>query len=117
MSEVKVNKISPRSGTTVTLGDSGDTIDIPSGVTFNNTGGTITGNISVDGGTIKLDGNYPTGSNNVALGDTALDSVQAGGTDNVAIGHHAGTALTIGDRNIAIGSCALKVATLSVPPA
>ena len=25
MSEVKVNKISPRSGTTVTLGDSGDT--------------------------------------------------------------------------------------------
>jgi hypothetical protein len=26
MSEVKVNKISPRSGTDVTLGDSGDTI-------------------------------------------------------------------------------------------
>ena len=26
MSEVKVNKISPRSGTTVTLGDSGDTL-------------------------------------------------------------------------------------------
>ena len=31
MSEVKVNKISPRSGTTVTLGDSGDTFTIPSG--------------------------------------------------------------------------------------
>ena len=30
MSEVKVNKISPRSGTTVTLGDSGDTFTIPS---------------------------------------------------------------------------------------
>jgi hypothetical protein len=31
MSEVKVNKISPRSGTTVTLGDSGDTIALASG--------------------------------------------------------------------------------------
>ena len=30
MSEVKVNKISPRSGTDVTLGDSGDTFTIPS---------------------------------------------------------------------------------------
>ena len=38
MSEVKVNKISPRSGTAVTLGDSGDTITIPSGVTLANSG-------------------------------------------------------------------------------
>ena len=38
MSEVKVNKISPRSGTTVTLGDSGDTFTIPSGATINNQG-------------------------------------------------------------------------------
>ena len=34
MSEVKVNKISPRSGTGVQLGDSGDTINLPSGATF-----------------------------------------------------------------------------------
>jgi hypothetical protein len=38
MSEVRVNKLSPRSGTTVTLGDSGDTITIPSGVTLANSG-------------------------------------------------------------------------------
>ena len=38
MSEVKVNKISPRSGTGVQLGDSGDTITIPSGATINNQG-------------------------------------------------------------------------------
>ena len=38
MSEVKVNKISPRSGTTVTLGDSGDTFTIPTGATINNQG-------------------------------------------------------------------------------
>jgi hypothetical protein len=34
MSEVKVNKISPRSGTGVTLGDSGDTFTLPSGGTL-----------------------------------------------------------------------------------
>ena len=38
MSEVKVNKISPRSGTGVQLGDSGDTFTIPSGATINNQG-------------------------------------------------------------------------------
>jgi hypothetical protein len=36
MSELKVNKISPRSGTDVTLGDSGDTITIPAGATLSN---------------------------------------------------------------------------------
>ena len=39
MSEVKVNKISPRAACgTVTLGDSGDTFTIPSGATINNQG-------------------------------------------------------------------------------
>jgi hypothetical protein len=52
---------------------------------------TVAGNLSVDGGTIKLDGNYPVGTGNVALGDTALDSVEAGGDYNVAIGSEAGT--------------------------
>jgi len=49
MSEVKVNKISPRSGTDVTLGDSGDnftvpsggTITIPSGATLTTTNATV----------------------------------------------------------------------------
>jgi hypothetical protein len=35
MSELKVNKVTPRSGTTVSLGDSGDSVAIPSGVGFN----------------------------------------------------------------------------------
>ena len=42
MSEVKVNKISPRSGTDVTLGDSGDTIIVPAGVTFDSSAATTT---------------------------------------------------------------------------
>ena len=40
--EIKTNKISPTSGTTLTLGDSGDTITIPSGATITNSG-TATG--------------------------------------------------------------------------
>ena len=42
MSELQVNKISPQSGTDITLGDSGDTFTIPSGATFTNNG-TATG--------------------------------------------------------------------------
>jgi hypothetical protein len=43
MSELKVNKVTPRSGTTVTLGDSGDTITIPSGATIDLSSATQTG--------------------------------------------------------------------------
>lgn len=42
MSEVKVNKISPRSGTDVQLGDSGDTITVPTGATFDASNATTT---------------------------------------------------------------------------
>ena len=38
MSEVQTNKISPATGTTFTLGDSGDTFNIPSGATIANAG-------------------------------------------------------------------------------
>tara|TARA_Y100000310_G_C20392341_1_gene673420 strand:- start:111 stop:659 length:549 start_codon:yes stop_codon:yes gene_type:complete len=41
-SEVKANKLSPATGTAFTLGDSGDTFTIPSGVTLTNSG-TATG--------------------------------------------------------------------------
>ena len=61
MSEVKVNKISPRSGTTVTLGDSGDTFTIPSGATITNSGTAsgfgATGEVSWDT-TVKTNGTF-----------------------------------------------------------
>ena len=38
MSELKVNKISPATGTAFTLGDSGDTFTVPSGATITNSG-------------------------------------------------------------------------------
>ena len=64
MSELKVNKISPRSGTTVTLGDSGDTFTIPSGATLTNNG-TATGFgkiLQVVGTTITSDQSGAAGS-------------------------------------------------------
>lgn len=68
---------------------------------------TVAGNVNVDSGTIKLDGNYPTGTDNVALGDTAFDSVTSG-SDNTVIGSGAGTAVTTGQQNTVVGSTALN---------
>ena len=62
MSEVKVNKISPRSGTDVQLGDSGDTITIPSGATFAGTQNIAnsalqgSGQITINGQAVALGG-------------------------------------------------------------
>jgi len=62
MSEVKVNKISPRSGTGVQLGDSGDTITIPAGATFagtqniSNSALTGSGQITINGQAVALGG-------------------------------------------------------------
>ena len=47
MSEIKVNKLSSRTGNAVTLGTSGDTFTIPAGVTLTNSG-TATGFKSID---------------------------------------------------------------------
>jgi hypothetical protein len=62
MSEVRVNKITPRSGTNVQLGDSGDTITIPSGATFAGTQNiansalTGSGQITINGQAVALGG-------------------------------------------------------------
>lgn len=67
MSEVKVNKLSPRSGTTVTLGDSGDTFTLPAGVTLNASSATLSGVLAavVDDTTPQLGGGLDLNSNNV----------------------------------------------------
>jgi hypothetical protein len=43
MSTLETNLIQPSTGTTLTLGASGDTVDVPSGATFDATGATVTG--------------------------------------------------------------------------
>jgi hypothetical protein len=51
MSEFKTNKISPRKGTTTTIGDSGDSVSTSGGSTINNAGTITTAGIT--GGTIN----------------------------------------------------------------
>jgi hypothetical protein len=65
MSEVKVNKISPRSGTTVTLGDSGDTITLASGVSLTGVNATFSGDLTIDTDTLHVNSS----SNYVQIGD------------------------------------------------
>jgi hypothetical protein len=42
MSQLEVDKVIPQSGTTLTLGDSADTITIPSGATLDASNATLT---------------------------------------------------------------------------
>jgi trimeric autotransporter adhesin len=67
----------------------------------------VSGNLDVDGGTIKLDGNYPVGASNVALGNATLSSGSLSGSFNTAIGSLVLQNNTTGCRNTAIGDVAL----------
>lgn len=55
MSELRINKISPRKGTTTTITDSGDTVTLTSGTNLNNAG-ILTVNTFVNSGTITSTG-------------------------------------------------------------
>jgi trimeric autotransporter adhesin len=90
-----------------------DTVSKSSGGTFDGAV-TVAGNFSVDGGTIKLDGNYPVGTNNVALGDAAGDSSlysSTTGNYNTAVGQEALTSNTTASYNTAVGYQALYINT------
>ena len=103
MSEVKVNKISPRTNCgTVQLGDSGDTITIPAGATIVNngtqTGFGRTGTVDWDttaktAGFTAVSGNgYFVNTTSGAITATLPATPSAG--DIVSIADYAGTALT-----------------------
>jgi len=78
-----------------------DVVSATSGGTFDGAV-TFNSNISADGGTIKLDGNYPVSNHNVALGNAALNASMSG-THNVAIGSNTLCAITTGCRNVMLG--------------
>ena len=84
-----------------------DTVSKANGGTFDGAI-TVNGNFSADGGTIKLDGNYPVGSSNVAIGDTALDDASFSGANNVAVGHAAMSSTTSGNFNSGVGAYSLN---------
>tara|TARA_Y100000592_G_scaffold72564_1_gene112891 strand:- start:44 stop:625 length:582 start_codon:yes stop_codon:yes gene_type:complete len=77
MSKLETNQVDPATGTTLTLGTSGDTISIPSGVTIANSG-TATG----------------------FGGDNTPMFLVSGGTSNQTISHASGTTITYGQEII-----------------
>ena len=64
MSLLEVNKITPQSGTTLTLGDAGDTINFGSGVLPNFENLTVTGDLTVDTNSLYID----SANNRVGIG-------------------------------------------------
>jgi len=71
-SEVKANKLSPSSGTTLTLGDASDTVTLPTGVTFN-----IVDGVPVASGGTGL-ASYTAGDILYATGSTTLAKLGKG---------------------------------------
>jgi len=91
MSEVKVNKISPRTGTATTVGDSGDTFTVPSGANL------------VVAGTLNPSGTITAGSiAGTAIADNAIDSdhYTDGSIDTAHIANDQITAALIADNAI-----------------
>ena len=66
--------------------------------------------LNVDGGTIKLDGNYPVGTGNVALGDAAMNG-SISGNYNTALGDYSMQPMTSGASNTGVGGSALRFVT------
>ena len=82
MSEVKTDKLSPRTASgTITLGTSGDTFSIPSGVTLSNSGtasGFLPSSISTSGTDFQFNSGY--GSTVTAYGCRAWVNFNGSGT-------------------------------------
>ena len=95
-SEIKVNKISPESGTTLTLGDSGDTINFGTGVLPNFENLTVTGDLTVDTNSLKVDSTNNFVGIGTASPSVALDVVGA----ITATGNITGTLATAAQPNI-----------------
>ena len=81
-SELLVNKITPESGTTLTLGDTGDTISFASGVLPTLESLTITGDLTVDTNTLYVDST----NNRVGVGTASPTSPLTVSTSSGAVG-------------------------------
>ena len=109
MSEVKTDKISPSSGTATTIGDSGDTFTVPSGVTLTVAGAlNVTGTTSLADGTVNIaeldiDGGTDI---NAAIVDADLFVIDdgAGGTNRKTAASRLKTYVGAGSGAFAIGN-------------
>ena len=100
MSEVKVNKVTPRSGTTLTIGDSGDTTNVVG--TLQNNGAALVGDISSVVAGTNLSGGGTSGDVTINLADASTSAKGAASfsSDNFAA---SSGAVTIKDLGIATG--------------
>ena len=98
MSEVKVNKVSPRSGTTLTIGDSGDTTNVVG--TLQNNGAALVGDISSVVAGTNLSGGGTSGAVTINLADasTSAKGASSFSSDNFAA---SSGAITIKDLGVA----------------
>ena len=99
MSEVKVNKVTPRSGTDVQLGDSGDTITVPSsanltvcGTLTATTGGGIANaalansSITINGSAVSLGGSVTVGETKPTISGISPSTIENTATNVVITG-------------------------------
>lgn len=89
MSEIKVNKVSPATGTAITLGDSGDTFTVPSGATIVNSGtatGFGGGKVLQVVGTTKTD-QFSTTSTSIVTAFSATITPSASSSKVLVMGH------------------------------
>ena len=113
MSEVKVNKVSPRTGTDVTLGDSGDTFTVPSGATLTTTSATVnlpaTTTVTTELKTNKIS---PASGTAFTLGDSGdTFTIPAGATianSGTATGFPAGSLVKLASTTISSGVAAVS---------
>jgi hypothetical protein len=111
MSEIKVNKISPRTACgTTTLGDSGDTFTIPAGVTITNNG-TQTGFGRT--GTVDWQTTPKTGDFTAANGEGYFVNTTSGAIEMTMPSGSAGSIVSIQDYNKTFDSNALTITPAS----
>ena len=107
MSEIKVNKISPRANCgTVTLGDSGDTFTIPSGATITNAG---TANGFGATGAVNWQTTVKTGDFTAVAGEGYFVDTSSGEIDVALPAGTAGAIVGVADyaKNFATNNCIL----------
>jgi len=108
MSKIEVNTIEPQSGTTVTLGASGDTLSVPSGATLNAVGFKRTYNTASSATTATVNQSYFCDTSSAAFTLTLPASPSAG--DEVNIIDISGTFDT---NNLTVGRNSEKIMGLS----
>ena len=69
---------------------------------------TLSGNLNVSGGTIKLDGSHPIGLGNVVVGEEAGNAFTGSNLYSVAIGYRALKSSTSGSASTAVGANSLE---------